>query len=61
MMSLYLALPREGHVKEVFHVLAYLKKHMNLELVFNPTLPDIDMDYFQKQDWMSYVYSTPGF
>ena len=33
---------------------------MNLELVFYPTVLEIDMDYFQKQDWAYSVYSTPG-
>ena len=51
MMSFHLALPHEGNLKEVFHVFSYLKNHMNSELVFNPTVPDIDMYYFQKQDW----------
>ena len=60
MMSLHLVLTREGYLKEVFHVLAYLKKHINSALVFDPTVPDIDMESFQKQDWKYYVYSTPG-
>ena len=29
MMSSHLGLPHEGHFKEVFHVFAYLKNHMN--------------------------------
>ena len=48
MMFLHLALPREGNLKEVFHVFAYLKNHMNLELVPNPTVSKVDMDSFQK-------------
>ena len=48
MMSLHLVLTREGYLKEVFHVLAYLKKHINSALVFDPTVPDIDMESFQK-------------
>ena len=39
MMSSHLALTREGHLKEVFYVFAYLKNHMNSELVFAPTVP----------------------
>ena len=53
-----MVLPREGHLNEVFHVFAYLKNHMNSELVFNPAVPDIDMKYFQKWDWMYSVYLT---
>ena len=53
-----MVLPREGHLNEVFHVFAYLKNHMNSELVFNLAVPDIDMEYFQKWDWMYSVYLT---
>ena len=37
MMSSHLALPREGHLSQVFHVFAYLKKHHNYALVFDPS------------------------
>ena len=37
MMSSYLALPREGHLKEVLHMFAHLKKYHNSELVFDPS------------------------
>ena len=60
MLSSHLALPREGHLEEVFHVFAYLKKHMNSEIVFDPTFPEIDMNDFQKQDWSWSIYSSPG-
>ena len=33
---------------------------MNSELVFDPTVPEIDMDSFQKQYWTYSVYSNPG-
>ena len=60
MMSSHLALPREGHLQEVLHIFAYLKKHMNSEMVFGPSLPETDMDSFAKQDWNYSIYSTPG-
>jgi hypothetical protein len=31
MMSLHLALPREGHLKELYHIFAYLKARPNAE------------------------------
>ena len=37
MISSHLAIPREGHTKELLHVFSYLKKHMNTEMVFNPS------------------------
>ena len=60
MISLHLELPCKGYLKEFFYVFAYLKKHMNSELVFDPTGPEIDKDSFQKQDWKYSVYSTTG-
>jgi len=51
MMSSHLALPREGHLSEVLHIFAYLKKHHNSEMVFDPTTPVIDGNLFVKQDW----------
>jgi hypothetical protein len=44
MMSLHLALPREGHLKEIYHIFAYLKAHSNTEMVFDLTPPEIDMN-----------------
>ena len=32
-----LALPREGHLEAVFHILGYLKGHQNTRMVFDPT------------------------
>ena len=39
MLSSHLAIPREGHMQELLHVFAYLKKHMNTEMVFDPSEP----------------------
>ena len=51
MMSSHLALPREGHLKEVFHIFAHLKKYHNSELVFDPSDPVIDKSQFERKDW----------
>ena len=42
----------------MFHVFAYLKKHMNLEIVFDPTTPEVDMDILQNKDWSFSVDSS---
>ena len=36
LMSAYLASPREGHLKEVLHTLAYIKQHPKRKLSFDP-------------------------
>ena len=51
MMSSHLALPRQGHLKEVFHIFAYLKKHHHAEMVFDPTPVEFDLTTFESQDW----------
>ena len=50
MMSSHLALPREGHLSQVFHIFAYLKKHHNSALVFEPSYPNVNIDTFPKHD-----------
>ena len=56
-MSSCLALPREGHLLQLFRMFQYLNKHHNTELVFDPSLPDIDEDDFPKQDWTGTPYN----
>jgi hypothetical protein len=53
MMSSHLALPRKGHLDQVYHMFGYLKKNHNSELVFDPSDPEIDMNAFEKADWAS--------
>ncbi len=57
MMSSHLALPCAGHMKEVLHIFAYLKKHHNLEMVFDPTAVEFDRSLFERQDWSFSQYS----
>ena len=56
MMSSHLALPRTGHMKEVYHIFAYLKKHYNAEMVFDLTPMDFDRSLFEQQDWSNSAY-----
>jgi hypothetical protein len=60
MMSLHLALPREGHMKEIYHIFGYRKAHSNTEMVFDPTPPVIDMNLFEQQDWSFLPYGCDG-
>ena len=53
MMSSHLALPREGHLNQVFRIFAYLKNHHNTELVFDPSDPVVDESLFERRDWTS--------
>lgn len=53
MMSSHLALPRDGHLEQLFHIFGYLKKYHNTEMVYDPSDPVIDEETFQLRDWAS--------
>ena len=58
MLSSCLALPREGHLKQLSWMFSYLEKQNNSEMVFDHTLPDVDYAKFPKQDWDNTVYAN---
>ena len=51
MMSSHLALPRQGHLQQLLHMFAYLKKYHNAELVLDPSDPVVEMNQFERRDW----------
>lgn len=51
MLSSHLAMPRQGHLNQLYHVFAYLKKYHNAEMVFDPSDPVIDEALFDRHDW----------
>ncbi len=53
-----MALPREGHLKELYHIFAYLKAHANAEMVFDPKPILPDKSLFEREDWS---YSPYGY
>ena len=44
MMASMMALPRKGHLEALYHIFSYLCKHHNAELVFDPSVPDFDIE-----------------
>ena len=50
MLSSCLALPRVGHLQQLFRMFSHLEKQHNSEMVFDHTEPDIDMSDFPKQE-----------
>ena len=51
MMSSHLALPRQNHLEELFHMFAYLKMNHNTEMVYDPSDPQVDSNLFKREDW----------
>lgn len=54
LMSSYLANPRAGHLEQVLHIFAYLKKYNHSSLVFDDTRPLFDEERFAAADWSQY-------
>ena len=54
LLSTHLAYPREGHLIAAIHIMAYLKQKHNTRLVFDPTIPDINLNNFPKYDWTEF-------
>ena len=46
-LSLNLALPREGHLEAIFYMFAHLEKKHNAILVFDPAI-------FKERDWKEF-------
>ena len=51
MLSSHLALPREGHLQQVYHIFGYLKAKPKKFLAFDHHHPDIDESRFVQCDW----------
>ena len=58
MMSSHVAMPREGHLQQLFHMFSYLKAHHNARIVLDPTYPDIDATAFEKRNWKEFYGET---
>ena len=58
MMASCMALPRERHLEQLFHMFSYLLNKHNSEMVFVPSGPEIDEHLFQKEDWTNTVYGS---
>jgi hypothetical protein len=54
MLASHIALPRRGHLDAVFAVYAFLKRHSNSTMVFDPTYPEINEGDFKTCDWHEY-------
>ena len=51
LLSQHLALPRVGHLQQVYHVFGYLKQSPRRRLFFDPDHPKISEDRFHKFEW----------
>ena len=49
-MSTYLAIPKIGHLQELFHVFGYLNANPKRKLAFDPDHPMVDKREFKRYD-----------
>ncbi len=54
MLSLYLALPWEGHLEAALHIMGYLQLKHNSRLVFDRMYPTIVESDFPQNDWTEF-------
>ena len=57
-MASMMALPREGHLRVLYHMFAFLKHRHNGLMVFDPTIPELNENDFKPQDWSATPYNT---
>ena len=55
-MASMMALPRQGHLHQLYHMFSFLKMKHNGVMVFDPTIPDINDSSFPKEDWTAASY-----
>ena len=51
LLSSHLALPRVGHLQQVYHIFGYLNESPRRRLYFDPDYPNILVSRFQKFEW----------
>ena len=56
LLSQYQAAPREGHLEQLLHIFAYLRKKPKVTLYLDPALPNLDYTIFQTraEDFIEY-------
>ena len=54
MMSTHLALPRCGHLEQLYHMFGYLKANPKQKLYLDPQHPQVDERSFQSYDWYDF-------
>ena len=56
MLSSHLALPRERHLQQLFHMFAYLKRNHNSKMIFDPSDLVVDESLFEERDWTATAF-----
>ena len=57
-MSTHLALPRRGHLQQLYHIFGYLKANPKCNLFFDPQHPKVDERAFKEYDWYNFYWDA---
>ena len=58
LLSSHLALPRIGHLQQVYHIFGCLKESPRKGLFSDPTYPNMSDDMFKKFDWQDFYQNV---
>ena len=58
LLSSYMTQPRQGHMEQVLHIFAYLKCHLQSNLVFDTNQIKWDEEKFKSYDWTSFYHDA---
>ena len=53
-----MAMPRQGHLNQLYHIFAFVKSHHNSEMVLDPSEPTMNIEEFNNEDWDHTVYGN---
>ena len=54
LLSSHSAMPTQGHLEAVLHIMGYLKLRHNSRSAFDPSYPDIDHSNFWECNWTDF-------
>ena len=54
LLSKHLALPREGHLEQVLHMIGYIKARPKFRIMFDSSKPRTNERWFQQYDWFDF-------
>ena len=60
LMSTHLALPRRGHLEQLYHIFGYLKAHPKRNLLFDLQHPKVDERAFKEYNWYDFYRDAKG-
>ena len=58
LMSTYMAMPREGHLQQLYRIFGYLKLYPKRKIAFDPQHPAVNERMFRKCDWTDFYHDV---